>query len=93
MNTPVYIAAAGNIEVPCYLALRELGFIVSREWIGNDPNDELWHAKREEVCLSARNPVELLGLVKLFELQGSTWMAEDAEIEAFMSQFYPDLLG
>ncbi len=90
MPTPTHITAAGNIEVPCYLALLALGFTVSRQWIESGQHDELWHAIRDDVHLRASGPIELLGLAKLHELRGNDWLAEDQEIESFMSLFYPD---
>lgn len=87
MTGDLFITTAGNTEVPCYLVLRELGYEVSRKEVAEE---ELWVASgpagrfQSVVGLAA-----LLGLVRLAELRGADWQAPDAEIETFLTRFYP----
>jgi hypothetical protein len=73
------IAAAGNIEVPAYLALRQAGF---------DDENEQWVAAKSDIKLIAESPLELLGLW-LRKERGANWKATGEEIEAFLRLFYP----
>ena len=85
----IHIAVAGNVEVPCYLALRDLGFALSRNWTGGESEEEMWEAERDGVRLVAGGPLELLGLAKLAEMRRQAWQAPDAETDAFLNRFYP----
>ena len=90
MVDSIRITAAGNVEVPSFLVLRDLGFTVSCEWGSKGQEVEIWIAEREDLKLSANGPLELLGLLKLLEQRGQEWQASDAEIDAFLLQFYPE---
>jgi hypothetical protein len=81
------IAAAGNTEVPAYLALRQAGFEVTVTPRGGE--SEQWVAKKTDVALIAESPLELLGLWAMRKERGSSWKASGEEIEAFLKQFYP----
>ncbi len=80
------IAAAGNTEVPAYLALIELGYSVER--IDKD-GEEHWIAKSGTLQLMADGPLELLGLCLLRSQRGTRWQANDNEIDQFLKRFYP----
>ncbi len=80
------IAAAGNTEVPAYLALIELGYSVDR--VEKD-GEEHWIAKKGTLQLMADCPLELLGLSLLRSERGSRWQAGDNEIDEFLKRFYP----
>ncbi|MFL6211196.1 MAG: hypothetical protein ACJ74W_20270 [Pyrinomonadaceae bacterium] len=83
----VRIASAGNTEVPCYLALKELGFEVTVQRVGGR---EVWIAAEQDVRIMAEEgPCMLLGLAKLIELRGEDWKAADEDIDHFIAQFYP----
>lgn len=87
------LTAAGNTEVPAYLALCELGFEVNRESVEEGmivEEVEWWVARREDEELSGGSPLEILGLYLMREVRGGNWMAEDGEIEAYVRRFYPD---
>jgi hypothetical protein len=82
----IHIAAAGNTEVPCYLALVELGFVVTAQ---HTDERELWCAEKQGVRIVAEEgPCMLLGLAKLIEMRGERWKAADLDIERFLHQFY-----
>ena len=74
------LSAAGNTEVPAYLGLLEKGYDVS---VLNDR----WIAQRPELQFSAESPLQLLGLVTLFEARGEAWQASDAEVDHFINRF------
>jgi hypothetical protein len=80
------IAAAGNIEVPAYLALRQAGFEVTSTRV--DDENEQWVAAKSDIKLIAESPLELLGLW-LRKERGANWKATGEEIEAFLRLFYP----
>jgi hypothetical protein len=80
------IAAAGNTEVPAYLALIELGYSVDR--IDKD-GEERWIAKKGTLQLMADCPLELLGLSLLRSERGPRWQASDSEIAEFLTRFHP----
>lgn len=83
-----HIAAAGNTEVPGYLALGKVGFEVSA--LPGSGKSEKWIAKKPNIILEAESPLELLGLWAMRENRGPNWKASDDEIEAFLKSFYPD---
>lgn len=79
------LSAAGNTEVPAYLALKELGFVIS---VGETADGcHVWSAQKEELLLNGEGPLELLALVKLIECRGENWYASDTEIEEFVSEY------
>lgn len=79
------IVAAANTEIPCYLALRALGYEIER--VGTDDR-ETWIATRRERRLeSDAGLCTLLGLAQMAELRGDDWPAGDTEIEAFMARY------
>jgi hypothetical protein len=80
------VAAAGNTEVPAYLALIELGYSVDR--VDKD-GEEQWIAKKGTLQLVADGPLELLGLSLLRSERGPRWQASDNEIDEFLKRFYP----
>jgi hypothetical protein len=88
MTGDLFITTAGNTEVPCYLLLRELGYEVSRREVAGE---EVWAARGPGGHFqSVAGLPALLGLVRLAEVRGADWRAPDPEIDAFLSQFYPD---
>ncbi len=79
------ISAAGNTEVPAYLALVELGFEITTSSHGNEV--ESWIARNGETELIGDGPFELLALVKLIECRGKNWKASDEEIDDFVGKY------
>lgn len=85
-----HITAAGNTEVPAYLALGQLGFEVERRILNSD--SEIWIARQDGEEFSASSPLEVLGLCLMRRTRGENWKADDAQIDSFLSQFYPQAL-
>ena len=79
------IASAGNIEVPAYLTLLDLGFTITCERQG--PDAESWVAVKEGLQLVADSPLELLGLATMRRERGRSWRAKDEEIESLIRTF------
>ena len=86
------ITAAGNTEVPAFLAIKALGFDVERRFLDGDRERELWVARKEQSQFSAGSPLELLGLYAMRSQRGQSWKASDEEINAFLSDYYPDAI-
>jgi hypothetical protein len=79
-----HITAAGNTEIPAFLALRMTGFTLSTE---ESESGVRWIAKKRDLTLSGDSPLQLLGLLGLRKQRGADWKASDAEIDAFLKQF------
>ncbi|KRQ03726.1 hypothetical protein AOQ71_34280 [Bradyrhizobium manausense] len=77
------LAAAGNTEVPAYLALIEHGCSVDRI---NKDGEERRIAKKGALQLVASCPLELLGLSLLRSERGPRWQASDSEIDEFLQR-------
>jgi len=43
-------------------------------------------ARKGDAILSAESPLELLGLVAMYNARGLQWQASDAEIDAFLAK-------
>ena len=84
------ITAAGNTEVPAFLAMKALGFAIERRFLDGDRDRELWVARNDQSQLSAGSPLELLGLYAMRSQRGVIWKASDEEIDEFLRNFYPD---
>ncbi len=87
----VCIRIAGNTEVPALLALRAKGYRVWLEYMKVDDPSSPWHpympdyqAEKEGAYFSATSPVELLGLVTVWETRGDDWKFKRGE---------PNILG
>lgn len=74
------ISAAGNLEVPAYLTLKELGYEVIE-------NNDTWTASKNQNSFNGNSPLEILGAIKVFEIRGDNWRATDNEIEDFIKLF------
>ena len=84
------IIAAGNTEVPAFLALKATGFTLERDFLDGNRERELWIARNEHFQLMAGSPLELLGLYAMRSQRGEAWKANDAEIKEYLRRFYPD---
>jgi hypothetical protein len=77
---------AGNTYGPALLALRAKGYRVWLEYMEvNDPRNP-WYphmpdyqAEKEGAYFSATSPVELLGLVAMWEVRGDDWQSHPGE--------------
>jgi len=74
------IAAAANVAGPAYLALRDKGFDATH-------SDAHWIAVRGDLRFIADSPIQLLGVVTVFEARGEAWKASDEDIDAFLVEF------
>jgi hypothetical protein len=81
-----YISAAGNTEVPAYLVLKAKGYQITVTSIKGS-QEQTWSAENDRVCLRAEGPIELLGMVSMYEKRGSSWRASDEEIDDFVKRF------
>lgn len=79
------IAAAGNTEIPAYLALLEKGYIV--RWERLPEERAFWFAGKDDYELVAAGPLELLGIAAMVETRGPDWRATDEEIGEFMKRY------
>ena len=86
-NPVEHITAGGNTAVPAYLALVQEGFRVQCRSVGDT---EEWIAERDGLRISGSSTVEVLGLCAMRQQRGETWKAQDSEIDAFLSKFYPE---
>jgi hypothetical protein len=82
----VCIGIAGNTESPALLALRAKGFHVWLEYNEVDDPQNKWHphmpdfqAEKDGAYFSATTPVELLGLVAMWEVRGDDWRFKRGE--------------
>ena len=85
MKQKLHISGAGNVVVPAYLALQQMGYSVRCEKQSTEA--ETWIAESDTATFSAPDVIMLLGLAKLGELRGEHWQASDAEIQDFLSKF------
>ena len=76
--------AAGNVEVPAYLVLVDKGYDVLFD------GKETWTASKEGSTFSGHGPIEVLGIVAVFESQGEDWQASDQAIGEFLERFPQD---
>ncbi len=82
----VSIRVAMNTWVPALLAIRAKGY---RLWVDyhkyDDPAHPLhpyqldYQAEKEDAYFSATTPVELLGLIAMWETRGNRWKAEPGD--------------
>jgi hypothetical protein len=79
-----HIAAAGNTEVPAFLALLGAGFEVSKEVVAGSVR---WTATNGALRLVGDGPLQLLALYALRKERGADWKASDAEIDGFLAKY------
>ncbi len=82
-----HITAAGNTEVPAYLASLHEG-VVERKSLGE--SRELRTAVKGNLRVSAEIPLMVLGLFHMRRQRGSDWQSNDSEIEEFLKCFFPE---
>ncbi|HAH44670.1 hypothetical protein [Gimesia sp.] len=81
------IAAAGNTEIPCYLAIKSLGFDISKAEVDTTLSAaQLWVAENSEFRFLASSHLELLGLISMRKIRGQNWKAEDREIDDYFEE-------
>lgn len=75
---------AGNTLIPAILLLEQHGFIISCTVVGKQ---SMLLASRNELILQADDPLQLLGLLTLYQDTRATWQATDNEIEDVMRRY------
>ena len=81
---PLNLASASNVVIPAYLVLLSKGYRVSCK---REEDPELWIAERDDLRFVGHDPLDLLGVVAVYEGRGAHWRASDEEIEAFTKRF------
>ena len=89
-NKKFSLRIAGNTENPALLALKAKGYELSLEYFKeNDKNSPwypeipYWEAYKGNRRFSATSPVELLGLVALWETRGDKWQTAKGELQLY----------
>jgi hypothetical protein len=85
-----HITNAGNVEVPAYLALQQLGFALEQKVHTED--SEFWIATKNGLSFSGSSTLEVLGLCLMRSTRGAEWKATDEEINRYLRTYYPDAL-
>ena len=80
MTDRITISAAGNTLAPALAVARALGYEVTREPAGL----RRYKAVNSRCELFAEDPLQILGLIQLFESRGTSWHPSDAEVSAFL---------
>ena len=86
MGDPDHLVDAANTMYPAVLALRALGFVVTRT---ESDAGEVWKGMRDDLVVTADDPVRLLGLATLWRDRGPNWRASDEELEDLMREYLP----
>ncbi len=76
------IRIAGNTLIPSLQALVARGYSVKHYFLGDAPDDwdhPQWDAEKDGRHFSATSPVELLGLIAMWETRGDDWQIKDGE--------------
>ena len=66
------IRIAGNAEIPCFSAVKAKGYKVTLTHFQDSEYSD-WKAEKDNRLFSATNPVELLGLIAMWEVLGDDW--------------------
>jgi hypothetical protein len=81
------IASAGNVLVPAFLSLKEMGYLVERVKSDSPDGKDFWRAENEQLELIAEDPVTLLALATIYATRGKNWKASDSEIDDFIEKY------
>lgn len=71
------ISAAGNTEPPSFALIKEMGFDIVKE-------NDIWISENYKTCFKASSPLELLGLITLYQAKGEHWNVSDDTIDQFV---------
>lgn len=78
------VAIAGNTFAPALAALKSAGFAVTVASSNGAGEVQLLQAENSAYRLIAEDALQLLGLAKLVEVRGNSWLPEDSEVEEFL---------
>lgn len=79
------LVAAGNIVVPAYLIIKEMGYIITVKDLSD--KEQQWSAAKDGNEFIASDPVQVLALIKLYEVRGKSWQASDLEVDEFLQKY------
>jgi hypothetical protein len=79
------LSAAGNVEVPAYLVLRQKGYLVGA--YGRSADHGGWYAEKDGSRFQGDSLIEVLGLVCMYEARGANWAAADQDIDDFLRKY------
>jgi hypothetical protein len=71
------LSTAGNTVPSAFELIKDLGFVVSKK-------NDIWKAENEKALFIATSPLELLGLITLYNAKGENWQVSDEKIDAFV---------
>lgn len=86
MEKKIILIAAGNVEIPAYLTITSKGYAVRCEKTDSSGN-AFWIAEKNGNVFKASSPIELLGVIGVFENRGIEWHASDKQIEKFQEKY------
>ncbi len=79
----VHIGAAGNTDTAAYAVLLEQGFTMEARQRSID-EEPVYVAKRGSDSFTGGGPLEILGLIFLYQARGDNWMPADEEVDGFL---------
>ncbi|MDR1340092.1 MAG: hypothetical protein LBK58_08590 [Prevotellaceae bacterium] len=79
------IRIAGNTIAPCFAIIKQKGYKIEARVNKNSSGEYFytWDAVKENHHFSAECPVELLGLISMWEIRGDNWKANDIEYREY----------
>jgi hypothetical protein len=75
------LSAAANTEIPALLVLENNGYEIT------SIDGSVWRAIKNKNEFVANSPLELLGLIELFNQRGDAWRAGDSDIERCLNKY------
>jgi hypothetical protein len=83
----VNIASAGNTSYPALMAVCKKGYAVQLSYTRTEDPSNLtrpdyhshWSANKDGAWFHADNPLELLGLIAMWEVRGDNWRMTEAD--------------
>ncbi|OCG00771.1 hypothetical protein [Gilliamella sp. wkB112] len=88
----ISIRIAGNTEAACFYAIQTKGYQidVSVHYLSDDDTDCLYQfdAQKDNLYFSATDPIELLGLICLWEVRGNNWLPTKNEASQYLKIRY-----
>jgi hypothetical protein len=96
-NWTFCIRIAGNTWPRSLMAIHQKGYavrnwcVMSKDEKGEENYEHFYEAKKDGRFFSASTPVELLGLIALWETRGDSWCDVSEEEWAFYNRFEDEL--
>jgi len=88
----MYLVDALNTRNPCLVVIRDWGYEIGLNPVDEEFGIGKWWAKKDDMEISASDPLALLGLVCLYEKRGRKWLRpEDPDIyEEVIDRYYSE---